>query len=306
MAKKLFALLLAVVVLVTGSAALAAASPDVYKVEDQNGNRIYLFGTIHVLRQNILEEDQPFGAALEEAYAYAEVLAVELDLLAAMQEAQQSAAMDDIMYSDGTTVLDHGVSEELLHAFAEQVGLPAEGLLSIKLGLWPSLLLGTVVAQSNIDMENGADAWLLQRAYADGKQIVELETVDEQADVIGGMSDELVVYTLISSLENPYAAIEELQLLYEAWSTGDADALRSRLGGSVEGEALQAGLAEDAEAYNDALTTDRDDEFFQDAVGFLERGEKALIAIGALHIIGETGLVTRLAEAGYTVTEISR
>ena len=120
------------------------------------------------------------------------------------------------------------------------------------------------------------------------------------------MSDELVVYTLISSLENPYAAVEELQLLYEAWSTGDADALRSRLGGSVEGEALQAGLVEDAEAYNDALTTDRDDEFFQDAVGFLERGEKALIAIGALHIIGETGLVTRLAEAGYTVTEISR
>lgn len=304
--KKLFALLLAAILLVAGSSSLAAAAPTVYKVEDQSGNRIYLFGTIHAVKQGIYEEALPFGEALEEAYAYADVLAVELDILAAMQNAQQSAAMDDLMYSDGTTVLDHGVSEELLNAFAEQLGLPAEVLLSIKLSLWPSLLLGAAVAELNMDIENSVDAWLLQRAYADGKQIIELETMDEQEEIIGGMSDELVVYTLKDALENPYAAAEELQLLYEAWSNGDAQALRDGLAGSGEDEALQANLAEDAEAYNSVLTTNRDDEFYQDAVGFLERGEKVLIAIGALHIIGETGIANRLMDAGYTVTDISR
>lgn len=304
--KKLFALLLAAILLITGSSSIAAAAPTVFKVEDQSGNRIYLFGTIHAADRGIYEEEQPFGEALEEAYAYADILAVEMDILSAMQDTQQAAATDDLMYSDGTTVLDHGVSEDMLHAFAEQVGLPAEGLLSIKLSLWPSLLLIPVVAELNMDIENGVDAWLLQRAHADGKQIVELETMVEQTNVIGGMSDELVVYTLEESLKNPNAAVEELQLLYEAWSNGDAAALRSYLAESAGDGTMQADLAEDAEAYNNALTTNRDDEFYRDAVGFLERGEKALIAIGALHIIGETGIANRLMNAGYSVTDISR
>ena len=53
------------------------------------------------------------------------------------------------------------------------------------------------------------------------------------------------------------------------------------------------------------LTTERNQGFLEDAVGFLQSGTRALIAIGAAHISDAGGLVDLLTAAGYTVEQIS-
>ena len=47
-------------------------------------------------------------------------------------------------------------------------------------------------------------------------------------------------------------------------------------------------------------------DFEEKAVAYLEKGETALIAIGAAHIVGDDGLAARLRRAGYEVKEIGR
>lgn len=309
--KKLLSLILVFVMLFTVGAAFAeakpAASPTVYKVEDQNGNTIYLFGTMHLMKMDVYESAQPFGAALEEAYAYADKIAVEIDVVAALNDpAAQMAAALDMMYTDGTTVLDHGVTEEMLYAISELLGVPAETLAAIKLSSWSSLLLLPAMAELNMSVEGGVDLWVLQRAYSDGKEVVELETIDSQTDVIASMSDELMVYQIEMLLEDPAETVKQLSDMYDAWLGGDIENLKKLLDESENPEGMDEKLAEDLRAFNEALGKERDNAFFEDAVNYLASGEKVMIAIGAAHIVGETGIASRLAEAGYTVTDISR
>lgn len=307
--KKLLALLLVLVMLLSAGTAFAAATPDVYKVEDQNGNVIYLFGTMHMVRNDIYESEQPFGPALEEAYAYADILAVEVDVTKMLEasddpEAQQ-AQMMEMYYTDGTTVFDHGVSEEILLDMSEMLGIPAEMLAGIKLSNWASFLLFPLMQELNLNAENGADAWVLQRAYADGKQVVELESEAEQNRAIATMSDELALYNVEKILEDPASSVDGMELMYNAWITGDTETLKEALDDENTIKGMDEELAKDLNEHNATLNANRDEEFFKDAVGFLERGEKVLIAIGAAHIIGDTGLVNSLTDAGYTVTKIS-
>lgn len=304
--KKLLSMVLVIVMLSAFCAAFAEAAPTVYKVEDQNGNVIYLFGTLHAVKADAYANAEPFGPAIEEAYAYADILAVEIDLLAALDSsASEQTASLDMFYTDGTTVLDHGISEETLNELAQILGLPASSLALVKLNNWPSLLILPALAELNMDMENGVDMWLLQRAYEDGKQVVELETMESQLDVFD-MSDELVLEQIESLLEDPTQGIAELAEMYNAWLAGDNETLKALFNEAESTEGLSDGLAAEMNDFNTALTAERDDDFLNDAIGYLERGEKVLIAIGTAHIIGETGIAQRLAEAGYTVTDISR
>jgi len=51
------------------------------------------------------------------------------------------------------------------------------------------------------------------------------------------------------------------------------------------------------------LRAERDPRMAERALPLLRRGG-AFIAVGALHLIGETGLVARFRQAGYTVTRV--
>ena len=47
-----------------------------YKIEDEKGNYSYLFGTIHIGKEDIV----PFREQIEQAYQESDVIAVEADL----------------------------------------------------------------------------------------------------------------------------------------------------------------------------------------------------------------------------------
>lgn len=302
--KKLVALLLALVMLLSASIALAEANPAVYSVEDQNGNKIYLFGTMHMVEPHIFENEMPLGPALEEAYNYAEILAVEVDALALAEDPNaQMQQMMQMVYSDGTTALDHGVSEELLEKAAAMIGLPEEQLAAFKAKNWASLLLIPAMAAVGLDANSSADGYLLTRAHNDQKDVDELETSQEQDKALASMSDELSLAMVEQSVANPEAVSEGMRLMYTAWKTGDVENLKKYL--AEDGtEGLSEEMLKDLQTFNASLNATRDKGFFEDAVDYLANGEKVLIAIGAAHIVGETGLVNTLTQAGYTVTRI--
>lgn len=276
------------------------AAPLLYQVTDGEGHTLYLLGTMHMGNA----EMYPLSDAVENAYRNADVLAVEADLAGMMRDAQQLLAYSlGLMYPAGDSAQNH-LSPETYALGVEKLGQSELILNRFQAAAWVSLAEEMTYEQLGLTSENGVDMYLLNRAYADGKPIEALETVAFQMNLLLSMPDALADYQLRETLENPEAARLAAEQLYDAWRQGDEETLCLLFAGDQEG--VPAEIAEAGAAYNEKMYGERNQGFFEDAKRYLAEGKKALIAVGAAHIVGEGGVADLLAKAGYTVTEIGR
>ena len=293
--KKWITWALAVGLLLSMNAACAESNPLVYRVTDDKGHMIYLLGTIHVGSEDMY----PLGDAVEAAYRETEILAVEADVLALTRDFSQALKYSmSLMYGAGDSAKNH-LSPETYALGVEYLGQPEMVLRRMRPMAWISLAEESSYARLGLNSEWGADMRLLERAHADGKRIDELEGIEFQLNVMLNMSDAMVDYQIRETLAHAEETDEALRLLVNAWREGDRNALRVLL--NQEQEEVPADLEAENAAYMALLYTERDEAFEARAREYLEKGERALIAVGAAHILREGGLADRLAEAGYTV-----
>ena len=57
--------------------------------------------------------------------------------------------------------------------------------------------------------------------------------------------------------------------------------------------------------YNQAIAVQRDELMLEKAIEYLEGEQTVFFAVGLAHVLGETGLVDALREAGYTVSLVT-
>ena len=299
--KRRIALLLTVLALALAAGAQAESHPLLYRVTDTEGHTVYLLGTIHVGR----EDFYPLSDAVEQAYAEAEVLAVEADILAFSQNLIKMTQMSmALMYGPGDDATKH-MSPENYALAVEKINYPEILLRRMRLAAWMSLTEELSYDMAGLSSDLGVDMHLLRRAHADGKPIDELEGMEEQMELLLGLPDSIVEMQIMSSLENTAAAAAAINTLALAWQNGN-EALFTMLLQSedVALDQLPEEIRADYEAYMDAMYQDRNAGFEEQAIRYLADGKTALIAIGAAHIVGEDGLAQRLARDGFTVEEI--
>lgn len=287
-----------------GEAALAEdgqkAAPLLYQVTDGEGHTLYLLGTIHIGNA----EMYPLSDAVENAYRDADVLAVEVDLVGMMRNTQQMLAYSlGMMYPSGDSAKNH-LSPETYALGVEKLGQSALALNRMQAAAWLSLAEEMAYDSVGLSSDYGVDAHLLNRAYADGKPIEALETMEFQMNLLLSMPDALADYQLRETLANPRAVGLSTEILFTAWRQGNAEILSLLFESDAEG--LPEELANVGAAYYEKMYGERNRGFFEDAKQYLAEGKKALIAVGAAHIVGEGGVADLLAKAGYTVTEIGR
>ncbi|MBE5787621.1 MAG: TraB/GumN family protein [Clostridiales bacterium] len=274
------------------------ATPLLYKVSDDKGNSIYLLGTIHIGDK----EMYPLSAPVQQAYREADILAVELDIVALTLDMEQmmeySSAM---MYSDGDSAKNH-LSAETYQLALETLGLPAVTMNQMKPISWLTLLQEMSYQRIGYSSSYGVDQMLISQAYQDKKTVMPLETIELQMDALMSMSDGLVDYQLLQMIEYPAASDTSLKLLSTAWRQGNEEILRLLL--SSEEQSVPKEFREEYAVYAKKLYTDRDAGFTKKAIEFLENGDKVLFAVGAAHIVADGGMVDRLRDAGYMVEEI--
>ena len=298
MKKRLLTGLLAAALLLQTSYASAESHPLVYRVRDGEGRQIYLLGTIHVGNADMY----PLGEAVEEAYRESDTLAVELDLYAYNGNIFSSLKYAfALLYGIGDDAEKH-LSPETYALGVEKLGLPEMALKRMRPAMWYSLAENYMIASVGLEAMQGVDYSLLKRAHHDGKTICELEGLDEQMAAMLAIPEEVIDYEIQAMLTYPEESGQGLLNLFEAWRHGDEAALCSLLDaqGGEDAEELEEAYAD----YNDVLILSRNDGFERQAKEYLEKGEKALIAIGAFHIIGPDGLAQRLARAGYIVERV--
>lgn len=279
----------------------STATPLLYKVSDENGNVLWLFGSIHVG----MESYYPLPEYVLTAFDGSDALAVEMDIMAfEWNFPLQTQLLQKLMYLDGSTVQSHLQPETYRRAveILEENESYNESFTYYKPVFWWSTIESLCMKKTGAQTALGIDRHLLKRARNDGKPVREVESAEFQYGMMAEFSEELQVELLESSIalyDNWEASAADLQQMMELWASGDEAAFAAYLNTEAE-------FADEQEAalyaeYNDKLIVQRNATMTEYAEEALLSGEEIFICVGAAHIVGQGAIAENLRELGYTV-----
>jgi uncharacterized protein YbaP (TraB family) len=267
-----------------------AGSP-VWEVE-KNGNKIFLGGTFHILTP----EDYPLPAAFEDAYSQSTQIVFETDMVKLQSPGFQRVMLRQLTYSDGRN-LQQVVSNSTylaLEEFFTARGIPMASIVNFKPGMVVTMM--TIVELHRLGLVGvGVDAYFNEKAVNDRKTLGQLETVEEQLEFISNMGigkeDEMLAYNLTD--------IEKLpslwQLLKTAWRNGDMSKLN---------ETIAIPLKNDFPELYQSILIGRNNAWLPQITAFFKTKELEFVLVGALHLAGEDGLLSKLSAQGYKIRQL--
>jgi uncharacterized protein len=177
-------------------------------------------------------------------------------------------------------------------------GLPMPVVEQFQPWLIMTMLSSPLCEQVRSQTKFVLDAALSQQAQVNTVPIEGLETVSEQLEVMSGMSLKDQADMLVSQSERGIAPEDTLATLTELYVSRNVTAMDPLL----RLIAQKKGVAETAKdkTFMDNFLTKRNHTMAERARKYLDKGE-AFIAVGALHLYGEEGVVELLRKAGYKV-----
>ena len=283
----------------------SAISPALYLVTDQQGHKLWLFGSIHVGT----EEFYPLPDYVTKAYESSDALAVEIDIVAMEEDIMgQMSLMQMMLYTDGSNISQHLPADTYQRAVAilqeNQVYSPVLDVYYP--AVWWSTIETLAYEKAGAHSEYGIDLNLLQMAKKDGKEILEVESAELQYGMMAGFSEDLqamLLQSAIESYENPSLTAADCEDLLSMWSSGDVEAFSEYLQeeDSFEDEAEELLYQE----YTQALVVTRNQTMTEYAENALLSGKEVFLCVGAAHIIGEGAIAENLRQLGYTVELVS-
>lgn len=267
--------------------------PLLWKVSDHD-NALYLLGSFHLLRA----DDYPLPAEAEQAFAEAEEVLFELapeevnGTGLAMQMAQAA-----LRRRPGS--LEQDLGPELwarLQAYSQSRQLPLAQLAALEpwyLALSVSLL---EMGRQGLDPVLGLDRHFMQRAQAAGKPASGLERASDQIGLLAGMTLDEQRQLLAEALDQAESGPDKVQTLHQAWREGDARRLW---------EEMALRMRRDYPALYRRINVERNEAWLARLQRQLDGGSAdALVVVGALHLLGEDGVVEKLRARGYRVERI--
>lgn len=256
----------------------------------KDGRTSYLYGTLHLGRAEWMAP----GPQLQRALGQAELLALELDVLDEGVQRRMLAGFAKVR-----RVVPPALQERLKAAWLAQC-LPPEALASGPVDLHLMTLGFASARREGINPEYASEVLLAVLARAAGREVVSLETPEDQLDALLSMSDAEVLVSLRDGLDDLAAGrtAASLRRTVDLWERGDLAALE-RL------EQWCECMDTPAERRLMKRLLDDRNPGLADAVDQLhQRGRRVLAAVGALHMAGPGGLPARLAARGYEVRRL--
>ena len=247
----------------------------------------YLFGTIHSEDPEVVHLAAPVQKAFDASQAV--VLEVLLDMNAMMAA---SAAM---LLMDGRLLKDL-VGESLFSRTATAMqarGMPV--MMTEHMQPWAAAItLSMPVPETGRVL----DVVLYEHAMQEGKQVHGLETIQEQLDVFATMPLANQVLLLEDAVEH-YQQMDAIYAqLLSAWKQRDLARLVA-----INEDALASGDQRFADDFQQRLIVERNHLMVERMQPYLRQG-KAFVAVGALHLPGDEGLLNLLEQRGYRVRAV--
>ncbi|MEN8255020.1 MAG: TraB/GumN family protein [Verrucomicrobiota bacterium] len=274
-------------VLATG----ALAKSCLWKVTSVNGT-LYLQGSIHVLKAG----SYPLAPAIEQAYSNSTALVLEVDMKEMTSPETQQLIMGKAMLP-GTSTLQQVLDEETyqkLGAACTQAGLPIAALAKFKPWFATTTLTLVQLQKMGFDSQYGLDTYFFDKATADGKKVIGLESVGFQIDLFDTLSEENPNDFTTRALTDLAAMEEDVASLEKAWETGDIDTLGTLISKGFEGYP----------EFHRTFVLDRNKRWFKTLGGLLETPETHMVVVGAGHLSGKGGLLELLKQKGYALEQL--
>ena len=265
-----------------------SAQTSLWKVS-QGDKILYLGGTVHVLGH----EDYPLPKEYEAAFSKSGKIVFETDIAQAKKPEFAQKLMQRMVYPEGQSlqdVLEKPVYERLLRYF-EKTNLPKAQIDAMKPGLIV-IMLSAIEFQRVGMVTIGVDEHFWNKAKHDNKLIGTLETLDEQLEFLVNMGqgneNELILNTL-NDLDEVEVMINSLR---KAWRTGNELEMKNIV--------LDDMVTDYPELYEDMLVN-RNNNWMPQIEKMLRDKNTALVLVGALHLVGDKGLLQLLRDKGYQV-----
>ncbi len=269
----------------------AWGNPAAWHVSGED-SELWLLGSIHYLR----ERDYPLPPRVDELYQLADTLVMELDLDDLDLLAAQASFMEaGILPASGTlrAVLDPEVYD-LTEARAAELGLPLMLLERLEPWLVALTLMDLGMSRLGYQASQGLEQYLVRRSLTDGKEILGLETLDDQIGIFDSLSWADQEALLLQTLTDLQAAEAEMTTLLDAWRDGNLDELAAELTADFD----------ELPELQTALVSSRNRRWAAKLEALLEGSGRYLVVVGALHLVGEDSVIELLSARGFDVVRV--
>ena len=253
---------------------------------------LYLQGSIHVLREN----SYPLDPAIETAYVASDVLVQEVDMQTMSSAETQARILREATLPKGQTLrttLDQ-TTYKLFNQACLDTNIPATIMEPLK-PWYAAMSLSMIKLQSmGFNPNYGLDKYFNDKATADKKKIIGLETIDFQIKLFSSLSEEDPNKMINRTLTELKIFKEDIEKMEQAWKKGDI-------------ETLGALLTKSFDDYPDTykrFILDRNAAWVKILDTLLEKSETHMVVVGAGHLSGQGGLIELLKNNGYALKQL--
>ncbi|MHC1547441.1 TraB/GumN family protein [Phyllobacterium sp. K27] len=281
----------------------AAATPNghglLWKIEKPGVEPSWLYGTMHLTDPRVLN----LGAPAKAAYQAANRVIIEtdevLDPKGPLKVMAESPEL--MMFTDGTT-LDKIIPADKLAAV--KAALSERGISLSSINRMQPWMLTSMLAMPACEMARKRqgiaflDIKLAEGARENGKEIGGLETIRDQLSAMASLPSQFHIDGMIEMLAlgpKMKDIFETMTVLYVQGDIGMIFPLMRSV--SPDSTASGQNYAE----FEEKMVNARNRTMAERAEPIIAKGN-AFIAVGALHLPGEQGLVSLLKKQNYTVT----
>jgi len=250
----------------------------------------YIFGTYHFLSNGFVDTMQ----AVKKAYAASDAVVGELNMDSNIQTPMLEAST-----LKGSTLqkeLPDTLYTTVSKWFKEEAGFDIAQLNQVS--PFAVMIFAMAITQQKYfptkPGEVQLDTYFQQSAKKDGKKVLGLETIQMQINATFGQMTPQRQVTLLSELFKEKDGLKQMiGIMNTAYTSENLGALQQLMyGSSYKPEELKA------------LLDDRNNYWMQQLPGLMDK-QSLFVAVGALHLVGKSGLVNQLKEKGYTVTPVN-
>jgi len=284
---------LAAVLLCSGAlvATPALGEPALWTIQGRH-NRVYLFGSVHMLGDTDFVFPGAPESRLGAAYRDAEALIMEVPPGETASPAMLTATASRAIDPQGRSLDDLlGAEAAAVHAAASKRGIDLAPLAPFE--PWFASLVITVQSamKQGLAAEHGVEQLVAAAAERDRKPVTGLETTDGQLQLFDRLPRALQGQLLLKSIEESDDEDANLEALVSAWKDGDLETL----------DGLMSQEFDEFPELRASLVVDRNRRWVEQILPLLEDERDYLIVVGALHLVGTDGVPALLLRRGVKV-----
>lgn len=244
----------------------------------------YLYGTMHM----ICAEDFTISEKLKEKFKDAQKVYLEVD----MDDPAMNMKMMQLSLLQGRKLSDI-FSDSDYHKlnifFRDTIGMPLTLLNTMK----PFILFSILTQKSlSCSEQESYELTFIEMAKAQNKDVLGLETIEEQMKIFDDMPDSVQVQMVMRFVDEFYLQKKEFMKMAAAYKRQDLDAIYRHIMSSP-----------DIAGSEEVLLFNRNKKWIPIMEEAMQK-ENIFFAVGAGHLAGPQGVINLLREKGYTVKGI--